>query len=1041
MGRHERGGGFRLLVGAAFAWALGAGALPPVEEVAAFQALIRNGGFEAGDAAPEFWDRHPGVNNGRNRHERDTTVYHGGGSSGKLVYLDEIEGPNKAAVQWMKYRIPVEGGSSLLFAGWVRTEGVRSGRVGMHLYDGDGRHLGFRPVPHPADTDRDWQPFEQIVTLPPETAAVGIALYAEKGGTTWYDDVALLGTPQSEAARGTPVLDGHLAEPLWRDASPIRDFVDHTGQALAREQTRAWIAFDDEALYVAFDCPHAPGARLQVKARQRDGTTWLDDSVEVFLDPDHDHESYLQFCVNAEGVLRDSRGRDPAWNSPARAVSQRRADGWSVEIAIPFEGLDLSLRCGTPWGINLVRNDRVRGETVTWSLGGFHHAGRFGNVRLEPDLGRWLAPALARGLDRIDRSAQTRREEFGRAGLSPDSAAPAFALLERAESGSRDLRPDADGPKSPSWQDLHARTRALEELLRQSRAAAVASLFGDAGGQPFAVCIADALTKVRREGDVTDASLTRHIAWEAAQDESESAQVVVVPGTAGDLEVSVETRALEGPGGRIPLHAYRVGYVETGPPRGYTAEYVGWWPDILLPLEPLRLQAGQRQPVWLRVDVPADARPGTYSGQVAVHGGGRRVEVPVSLRVRGFRLPRPGVLPCAFGLYASAWSRYYHGSTPYERAVSPEAYRRWIDTLSAYRLTAKNIMNEYNATREVEGRVESDLSRLAELLARPEPAELTPYGFSVFRLPCPKDWQTGEPKTDPRVVLDRLAAKVAEYTRLGLPAQAYIYGIDEPAAEGYDFVRSIYEQVRRIAPAFPIMQTVNQRIPEEMTGLVNVWCPLSARLDDGAEFYRQRRLAGDRLWLYVCCSPKPPYANFFIDEPAIDHRILFWQARQAGATGVLYWCVCWWDGLPGPGNNQPAFPEIPVRVAEHLATYRSFGVNGDGLLFWPGPDYTPYPSLRAEVVRDGIEDYEYLALLERCVDAAETLPADRRPGEPLLARARALCLVPLEMSRTFTDFGKDRDLLLARRRAVAESIEALVAALGRQPPPPEPAGP
>jgi hypothetical protein len=449
------------------------------------------------------------------------------------------------------------------------------------------------------------------------------------------------------------------------------------------------------------------------------------------------------------------------------------------------------------------------------------------------------------------------------------------------------------------------------------------------------------------------------------------------------------------------------------------------------------LAPGRRQPLWFRVDVPPDVAPGDYHGRVVLSAGAaQRIEVPVSLRVRAFRLPRPGSLPCAFGLYASALSHYYHGKRPYAEAMAPAVYRRWLEFMAAYRLTAKNVATEYIGTRSgADGVKGLDLGPVKTLIGDLAPARWPPYSFELFRLPCPPDWQKGTPKSDPDLVLRQLTDRLAEYTRLELPGTAYLYGVDEPSPQGYAFVRSLYEKARVAAPGVPIMQTVNQAIPEELAGLVDIWCPLSARLADGMAFYRQRLAAGDTLWLYVCCGPKPPYANVFVDQPAIDHRILFWQARQAGATGVLYWCVCWWYGLPGPAGGQPPFPQVPIRFAEHLETYKSFGVNGDGLLIWPGPEMSPYPSLRLEVVRDGIEDYEYLALLSRCVDAAESLSADRRPAEAVLAQARGLCTVPGDISRSMTDFTRDRAVLLARRAAVADALERLVAVLGSEPPP------
>ncbi len=1009
-------------------------ALPPAPDVARHASLVNNGGFERGEAFPDFWVRHPRENNGRNLHLRDTTLSHSGAASGKLVYLDDIEGPNKAPVQWMKYGIRVEGGSGVLVAGWVRTEGVSNGRVGIHIYDRERNHLGFRPIPHPPGTDQGWRPFEQVIDLPTDAATIGVALYAERGGTTWYDDVAVIGTPEADAVRGTPRLDGVLDDAVWTESPPITAFMRHTGEDTSREPTKAWIAYDDSALYIAFHCPHRPGATLKLDARQRDGDTWLDDSVEVFLDPDHDHRTYVQFCVNAAGLVRDSRGRNAAWNSTARAQAQQNPEAWSVELAIPFADLELTLQTDTVWGVNLVRNDRVNGETVTWSLGGFHVPTRFGNVRLDPDLSDCLQPALSRELDRLATRAGKLRKELGDAKVGAADAPKAFAHLQQLERSLAKLRAE----RAPGgWRELRSRVASLDALISRSRAAAVEALYRDVENAEFAVRIAGSLQKVRREGTVADAILTREVHLQAARDEVESFQLIVIPGTAEGSTLSVAAPPLQGAAGAVPLSWNVVEYVETATPRGYTAPHVGWWPDILLPPGLVEVQQGRRRPLWFRAEVPPDAAPGLYTGQVTLSTERTRIDVPVTLRVRAFRLPRPGALPCAFGLYASALSSYYHGKKPYRDVMSTETYRRWVDFMGSYRLTPKNVANEYHDRRQADGRDLPDLSNLNGLLAEPAPALFPPYSFCMFRLPCPKDWRDGEPKQDPGIALEKLSERVAEYARLKLPEQAYVYGIDEPAPRAYPFVRAIYERVRRVAPGFPIMQTVNGTVPDELSGLVDIWCPLSARLHDGARFYRSRLNAGDTLWLYVCCSPKPPYANFFVDEPAIDHRVLFWQARQAGATGVLYWCVCWWDGLPGPNSGKTAFPATPIRFADHLRTYRSYGVNGDGLLIWPGPNMTPYPSVRLEVIRDGIEDYEYLALLSRCVEGAAALPEQRRPATQVLANARKLCTVPAAISESFISFTKDRSVLLAQRAAVANAIEELLPHLD-EPPPPRP---
>ena len=231
------------------------------------------------------------------------------------------------------------------------------------------------------------------------------------------------------------------------------------------------------------------------------------------------------------------------------------------------------------------------------------------------------------------------------------------------------------------------------------------------------------------------------------------------------------------------------------------------------------------------------------------------------------------------------------------------------------------------------------------------------------------------------------------------------------------------------------MQTVDHRPPHELAGLVDIWCVLTREMDKAPDFYQERLRAGDRVFLYIACWPTPPHANFYIDIPAINHRVLFWQARQVGATGFLYWSTTWWAGLPGPTDTDgPHFPARPVKCAD-LGTYHSFKVNGDGILIWPGPDLTPWPSLRLEVIRDGIEDYEYHVLLDACVEKAKRLPPAKRPPAAILEQAETLRRVPKTISRTFADFTKAPEAILARRKALGDMIERLLETLGEQPPP------
>ena len=1004
---------------------------PIAPEVAAHCNLIPNGGFEEGDELPAVWSRHPAKPQPGNRHLRDTSVAHTGKASGLIVSV-KPHPPGKAGIQWSRYGVPCQGELALIVSGYVKTQGVWPRGLGLHFYDARGGHLGFKPVRALVKAD-DWIHLRKEVPVPEGAAKMGFAAYAGDGGKTWYDDLAVIGTPKTTAFRATPTVDGDLADACWDDRRAIDRFCVHTGGKLATAKTRAWLAYDDQHLYVAFRCPHAPGAKLLARATQHDGSTWLDDSIEVFITPHRTQGTYYQIAVNCMGVLRDTRGAAGAWQSGARAATRRGQDAWTLELAIPYDHLGIDLDVGTEWGINLVRNDRVRGETVTWSLGGFHNPSRFGRVRLEPDLERFYRASLSRFADQKDRERIRMLEKIRAANFPDRAVADAAQILGKAKISVAMLRWIAAGNKRPpgvEWEDIRALVADLSETITGARSAALAGVYAVGGVDTtgaFRVLITHSMHKVRRTGPVLDGLMTRRVQLEAARDETECFQLVLIPRGSALKGVTVQAKPLTGPGKPLPVRWNRVDYIETAKPC-YATEYVGWWPDPLLPPGPINVPADERQPIWFSVDVPPDAKPGTYTGRVTLRHASRSVSVPVEVRVRTFRLPRPGTLSTAFGLYAWALSKGYYGNKPYQKVMSVEDYARWCAFLGKRRLSPKNIGSEY-VTRTGKGHdLKVDMSELKGLLTPLAGKYFAPYSFCKFRLPSGP--HLGEPgsASDPNIAAAVVKAHVDEWKRQGLPPKAYLYGYDEPQPKHYAFLKQAYTQIRKVAPNTPIMQTINHRSPDELVGVVDIWCPLTPSL--AHPFYPNRAKAGDTLWTYVCCSPKPPYANFFIDEPAIDHRMVFWQARQHGATGVLYWCVCWWPGLPTPGTvkgkDAKVFPDVRLRSRDH-GTHTKFKTNGDGLLVYPGPNFTPYAGIRLEVIRDGIEDYEYLAMLSRWVERAKALPPDKRPAAKLIREAEALCVVPETISRTLTDYTKRPEVIFERRRQVGDMLERLIA--------------
>jgi hypothetical protein len=123
---------------------------------------------------------------------------------------------------------------------------------------------------------------------------------------------------------------------------------------------------------------------------------------------------------------------------------------------------------------------------------------------------------------------------------------------------------------------------------------------------------------------------------------------------------------------------------------------------------------------------------------------------------------------------------------------------------------------------------------------------------------------------------------------------------------------------------------------------------------------------------------------------------------------------------------------VPIHLKD-LGTYKSYKDNGDGVLVYPGRDRKPWPSIRLETIRDGIEDYQYLALLSRLVASARRMQGHQRLSQEMLKRAEELTGVPTTLSTSMTQYTKMPSVLMERRDQVADMIEELIGRRVRDP--------
>lgn len=335
-----------------------------------------------------------------------------------------------------------------------------------------------------------------------------------------------------------------------------------------------------------------------------------------------------------------------------------------------------------------------------------------------------------------------------------------------------------------------------------------------------------------------------------------------------------------------------------------------------------------------------------------------------------------------------------------------------------------------------------DWSRWDQAMAR----AIDHYRFNSFRLPIQglgggtfharsEPTLLGYPEDSPeyRAAMAAYLKEVESHLRhKGWLDEAFVYWFDEPDPKDYEFVSNGFRKLKEYAPGLRRMLTEQ---PEPgLFGGPTIWCPVSSSYD--ADRAAARMAAGEEFWWYVCTGPKAPYCTLFIDHPATELRVWLWQTWQRNIKGILVWATNYWTSPAAyPDKDHPQNPyEDPMGWVSGYdtpaGTRRSWG-NGDGRFVYPPEEAAdghpaqpviagPVDSIRFEMLRDGIEDYEYLVMLKRLLaERGQTLPADRR------AKLEALLTVPPDITTDAVTFTKDPRPVLSRRAAVAAALETL----------------
>jgi hypothetical protein len=171
-----------------------------------------------------------------------------------------------------------------------------------------------------------------------------------------------------------PVLDGTLNDMVWQQSVTVSAFREmHLAEPSVA--TEAWLAYDDDNLYVAMRCHETNLAGLVILADTRDGNVFLDDSIEMFLGLDAADPKYYQFAANSTGVVFDAQAFDNSFNSGFAVGTGREAAAWTIEASIPWKDIGATVPdAESRMTLQLVRTRGVGREVLQYPpLNGGNH--------------------------------------------------------------------------------------------------------------------------------------------------------------------------------------------------------------------------------------------------------------------------------------------------------------------------------------------------------------------------------------------------------------------------------------------------------------------------------------------------------------------------------------------------------------------------------------------------------------------------------------------------------------------------------------------
>jgi len=432
----------------------------------------------------------------------------------------------------------------------------------------------------------------------------------------------------------------------------------------------------------------------------------------------------------------------------------------------------------------------------------------------------------------------------------------------------------------------------------------------------------------------------------------------------------------------------RVFYIRITTPTTALGSRRGWYPDPLVPREfgavqtvPGAVNPGPTTPFYVLVHVPLGTAPGEYRATLRVENDvareGEVVDIPFVLRVWAFGWERLSTRT-AFSVNQEAMASSLPAGFKFAGRNKDLILTNFYTMMKQHGVSPIHVHYMPKVSKS-SGKAAADAwaDRVAPFLDEDEGC----VGLPDNRLPLLRyfPWSRSL-KPSSAAILTYLTDMTRVYKERGWHKKAYIYILDETTRRSEEkqaerYARLAHKASARSGYRIKFLLTDDPR-PRSLGGVktankflyddVDVWALRYYYFFGRVPAVRERKRAGKEIWWYSYTNAsvrKNP--SFVIDKPHVDSRVWGWMMEEWNVDGLLNWGFNrWGKATTGSGWRDPY--RDPLSFSR--GRLRS---NGCTCLVYPGyypryglddPTAAPCSSLRLEMLRDGLEEREYLRL-------------------------------------------------------------------------------